>query len=469
MSQDTRLYGLPQVWDQPLQKGQRNLLQAMLDFWPVGIDSALDVGCGDGKLGSQLIASTHVALVGLDSSEEALSRLPFSAVKGVAQALPFADGAFDLAMSTDALEHMPEPQESAAWGELFRVASKAVLVAVPFREELLDATACCGQCGYHYHVNWHERSYDIEALHRRVPKGWQVRCTILSGEPWSAMLPPETQLRRRALGQWSGWEAALCPVCGTQGEAAVQPEPLPPLLAEALGGLLYPALAERRYCRSHSEILVLYQRDDHALALPVAPPAKQYTLAATGVDLCRYTGAANLQPYCQTAGYVRVGDHLRLQFPLYEVQPRLMVRRLAGSEGALHLMLEDAAGCLLDEQVLDDGEACACIDLPRAPVAGYYGVLASLPANEPFAEVRLGEGPDVLWLAPSDGRTGYLPLAAAHGPLFVQVSEPLWFDPAVLECGTPPIVPSPGEVLHRLERSGLSDMPSLLGQDQQRP
>lgn len=56
MSQDTRLYGEAQVWDQELQLGQLNLVQAIRDFWPAGIGSVLDVGCGDGKLTSRLAA-----------------------------------------------------------------------------------------------------------------------------------------------------------------------------------------------------------------------------------------------------------------------------------------------------------------------------------------------------------------------------------------------------------------------------
>ncbi|WP_171030941.1 MULTISPECIES: class I SAM-dependent methyltransferase [Pseudomonas] len=459
MSQDIRLYGNSQVWDQPLQLGQRNLLRAILDFWPGSVATVLDVGCGDGKISGQLAAATGSVVVGLDSSEQALSRLPFRGVKGSAQCVPFADSAFDVVISTDALEHMPEPEETAAWGELFRVARKAVMVAVPFREELLDATAQCSSCGHHYHVNWHERSYDIEDLHRRAPKGWRVHCTVLSGEPWSAMLAPETQLRRRALGEWSGWEAALCPACGAPGNAAQQPEPLPSLIAEALAHLIYPALAERRYCRSHSEILVIYQREGTAQDLPGVPEARSYALPATCVDLRHQPLSDNLQPYCQAARHVVGSDgRLRLQFPLYEAQPQLFVERIAGSHGPLNLMLEDAEGCLFEGCVLAEGQARTSLDLPRAPVAGYYGILASLPATEPYASVRLGGGPDALWLTPPTGQdVGYLQLEDAQRAVFVQVADALWFDPSTLATRANPVRPSPADVLKaiqpRFERS----------------
>ncbi|WP_313047851.1 methyltransferase domain-containing protein [Pseudomonas soli] len=426
----------------------------MLDVWPCGIQSALDVGCGDGKVTSHLTKFEGLRLVGLDSSEEALSRLPYPGVKGDAQALPFEDGAFDVTMSTDALEHMPEAEENKAWAELFRVAAKAVMVAVPFREELLDATACCEACGHHYHVNWHERSYDIDDLHRRAPTGWRVRATILSGEAWSAMLPPETHLRRNALDEWSGWEAAMCPRCASAGSKAPELAPLPSLLARSLGRLIYPALTQRRYCRSHSEILVIFEREDASLELPHLPPAETFAQCASNIDLHRQPPCENLQPYSQVAQYVAGADgRWRAQFPLYQAQPQLSVTRLPGSTAELHLLLEDEAGCLFEGSVLEAGQEQCVITLSRAPVPGYYGILASFDAKQPFASIRLGTGPTVYRSHGNlDASCRYLALNHPRGALYVQCSQPLWFDPASLETRAPVPEPTVPQVLAEMER-----------------
>lgn len=451
MSQDTRLYGEAQVWDQALQAGQLNLVQAIRDFWPAGIGSVLDVGCGDGKLTSRLAAPGAPKIVGLDSSAEALSRLPFDSVLGDAQALPFPGAAFDLVMSTDTLEHMPDAEEAAAWGELFRVAGKAVLVAVPFREELLDATARCAGCGETYHVNWHQRRYDIADLHRRAPAGWQVRATVLAGEPWSAMLPPETRLRRSALNEWAGWELAICPHCGSGGHAAAPEQPLQSLLAQALASQLYPALAEQRYCRSHSEILVIFQRDDAPLTLPAPRLAEASAQPASRVDF-NYARAADLRPFCQVAQRVVSADgRWRLQFPLFEAAPTLRVSRKPGSQGALQLMLEDSIGSLFDGCVLEDGQAHSAHQLSRPPVAGYYGVLGSCDSAEPFATVQLGEAPDVLWVVGDETACHYLQLSDIPQPLYVQVTQTLWVDPATLNGGQTAVVPTPAQVLAGLQ------------------
>ncbi|WP_192982317.1 methyltransferase domain-containing protein [Pseudomonas sp. EggHat1] len=463
MSQDIRLYNAAQIWDQPLQLGQRNLLQAIRDFLPKNVHSLLDVGCGDGKLTSKLLESEALTIVGLDSSEEALSRLPFPGVRGDAQALPFPEGAFDAAMSTDALEHMPDDEEVAAWNELFRVASKAVIVAVPFREELLDASACCSSCGYRYHVNWHQRSYDLNDLWRRAPEGWSIRATVLAGEPWNAMLPPETRLRRYALNEWAGWELAMCPSCGAAGQAAPALEPLPTLLAASLAEQLYPELAKRRYCRSHSEILVVFQREGCVLEIAPPPAAEQREQLATCVDFTRQPAALDLQSFCQVAQHVAASDGgWRIQFPLYEPAPLLEVCRLPGSREALHLVLEDAIGCLYEGCVLAEGVDRQLHELPRQPFAGYYGILASCSADEPFASIRLGQGPAFQRLqVPASQEAAYMELQHSASPLFIQVSQPLWFDSASLECDDQSLRPEPERVLRGIQESLERMLPHL--------
>ncbi|WP_181003037.1 class I SAM-dependent methyltransferase [Pseudomonas protegens] len=460
MTQDIRLYSSSQVWDQPMQAGQRNLLKAIQDFWPNDIGSVLDVGCGDGKLTSELVGLGVDTIVGLDSSEEALSRLAVQGVKGDARHLPFADGAFDLVMSTDALEHMPDAEEEAAWSELFRVAGKVVMVAVPFREELLDATTRCTECGNCYHVNWHQRSYDHADLHRRTPPGWQVRSTILTGEPWSAMLPPETHLRRLALHEWSGWEAAICPVCGSRGHQAIVPAALPPLFAEALGADLYKALGDYRMCRSHSEVLVVFQRQISAPVPLRVTQARHHSQLATCIDFERQRSGVDLHPYSQVAQHVLSSEgHWRLQFPLYEPTPALEVRRVPGSLGPLHLLLEDACGILLNGCVLSDGQERAVLPLPRPPASGYYGVLASCAPEEPFASIKLGHGPEVVWAqVPDNEDCAYCEFEHMGLPLFVQITKPTWLDPAALEQPMPPINPTPAAVLSQvLARADQSD------------
>lgn len=87
-----------------------------------GPGRVLDAGCGTGKV-LELLAD--VKPVGLDLSSTALSlareRGDFPLVRASAVTLPFADAAFDVALSLDVLANVPPCDVPAAFAELYRV------------------------------------------------------------------------------------------------------------------------------------------------------------------------------------------------------------------------------------------------------------------------------------------------------------------------------------------------------------
>lgn len=93
--------------------------------------SVLDVGCGEGFVTARLPGGR---VVGVDPDARALEaaarRVPAGEFhRAAVTALPFDDGAFDLVVCTQVLEHLEDP--AAALRELRRVARGAVLVTVP--------------------------------------------------------------------------------------------------------------------------------------------------------------------------------------------------------------------------------------------------------------------------------------------------------------------------------------------------
>lgn len=80
----------------------------------------LDLGCGTGALSTELAANYDV--VSLDFSSEALAFCQERGLKNLvhadAQVLPFPDASFDVVVSLDTLEHIPD--DSAAVREAFR-------------------------------------------------------------------------------------------------------------------------------------------------------------------------------------------------------------------------------------------------------------------------------------------------------------------------------------------------------------
>lgn len=108
-----------------------------------GSSRILDAGCGPYglafHLGRPCIGiDTTVARSPVPSGQDTLVR-----IQGSVTALPFRDRSFEFVTSMDTLEHLPASKRAAAVRELFRVASRAIVVGVPFgpRSEAYDRTA----------------------------------------------------------------------------------------------------------------------------------------------------------------------------------------------------------------------------------------------------------------------------------------------------------------------------------------
>ncbi|MBI3891275.1 MAG: class I SAM-dependent methyltransferase [Candidatus Wallbacteria bacterium] len=89
--------------------------------------SILDVGSGDRGISPYV----RRPVVGCDVSFGLAGGFSLQRVRGFSRALPFRDNAFDVAMSVDALEHIPGADRDASYRELVRVARRLVVVMVP--------------------------------------------------------------------------------------------------------------------------------------------------------------------------------------------------------------------------------------------------------------------------------------------------------------------------------------------------
>lgn len=100
----------------------------------LGVRSVLDVGSGTGKVPLYLKSTMPpVRAIGLEPSpalrEQGYGKglTPDELVDGDAQALPFANGTFDLVCAFAALHHIPDPQKAVS--EMLRVGSTAIFIS----------------------------------------------------------------------------------------------------------------------------------------------------------------------------------------------------------------------------------------------------------------------------------------------------------------------------------------------------
>jgi SAM-dependent methyltransferase len=199
-----------------LNPAEESRIEETLTHLPPSCMSALDVGCGMGRLLSRL--KNRCACAGADISSKILQRSLMKAVCAQAhiQSLPFASKSFDAVLCTEVLEHIPEDLFPLAIAELRRVARKYILISVPNRENLLEETVSCGSCSLTFHRYGHIRSFTPENLATlfhpmRLAEQWEM------GSPkmvWSRFL-----LRARTMAGFSSVNAAApCPACGNAQE-----------------------------------------------------------------------------------------------------------------------------------------------------------------------------------------------------------------------------------------------------------
>lgn len=131
----------------------------LLALMPEGGRYALDVGARDGHL-SKLLAGRFGTVVALDLTRPAIDHPGVVAVQGDACRLPFADGSFDLVTCCEVLEHIPPHLLARACDEIARVANAAVVIGVPFRQDIRFGRTTCQHCGQPNPPWGHVNSFD---------------------------------------------------------------------------------------------------------------------------------------------------------------------------------------------------------------------------------------------------------------------------------------------------------------------
>jgi len=179
---------------------------------PREVRSVLDVGCGDGTLLRSI--DWAIGKVGVDISYTALSLVTSGGrVLASSDILPFCDKEFDLVMSTEVLEHLPDEVFEASCGEIQRIARRYVLISVPFHEDLARKQARCLRCGHVYHIHLHLRSFDLLGLERIFP-AYRLKEYRFSGSREKTYPSWLVAIRRNYGHRWEWDKAALCPQCG---------------------------------------------------------------------------------------------------------------------------------------------------------------------------------------------------------------------------------------------------------------
>mgnify|MGYP001376042684 CR=1 FL=1 len=139
--------------------------------------AVLDLGVGAGtfeELGLALGLDVHCVDPSARAIEGLRERLGLGekARVGRAQALPFADGAFEGAVASEVLEHLDDEALEQALAELARVLRPGGLLvgSVPAREDLAAGAVVCPRCTHRFHRWGHVRTLEPDELGRRLAR-----------------------------------------------------------------------------------------------------------------------------------------------------------------------------------------------------------------------------------------------------------------------------------------------------------
>jgi SAM-dependent methyltransferase len=149
-------------------RGRRQVLRAAIDRLPLTPGARLlDAGCGSGRMLDDLARYGPVTGVDLSSESVAASRARgHEVVRAAIEAMPFADGTFDLATCLDVIEHTPDDRATLA--ELRRVTRPGGLLVA-------TVPAYPALWSWHDEVNRHFRRYDGPALRAAAQAaGWDL-------------------------------------------------------------------------------------------------------------------------------------------------------------------------------------------------------------------------------------------------------------------------------------------------------
>lgn len=161
---DQEFYDLRWAGSDEITTRERNRISTTLSMIPGDCKTILDVGAGDGLLSNELVARNK-SLVAVDISEVALARVNApTLLRSASQITGVDDRSFDLVLCTEMLEHLDDATYHGALQEFNRIATAAILITVPNREDMRENIARCESCGYEFHIWGHRRRFTPETL-----------------------------------------------------------------------------------------------------------------------------------------------------------------------------------------------------------------------------------------------------------------------------------------------------------------
>ena len=152
-------------------ENEQSRIGDLLGLIPSRGASLLDIGARDGYL-AKLCVDRFKRVVALDLERPVVLDPRVETVAGDARALSYDDDSFDVVVCAEVLEHIDGESLQTACREIARVARCAVVIGVPYKQDLRCGETMCRTCGKVNPPWGHVNAFDerrIQALFDGLP------------------------------------------------------------------------------------------------------------------------------------------------------------------------------------------------------------------------------------------------------------------------------------------------------------
>ena len=217
----------------------------LMQLVPSGYSTVLDAGARDGYY-SKLLANKFAHVTALDLHKPSIVHDRVHCVEGDITSLNFADRSFDVVLCSEVLEHVPKLDRACE--ELMRVARHAIIVGVPYRQDIRIGRTTCRQCGKIAPPWGHVNSFEHGKL-ERLFRQWRPVKQSLVGEDKERTNAVAAWLMDVAGNPYGIYDDQTCIHCGS---ALVSPGPLSLPLRVCAATALRLAQLSSRLTRPHA-------------------------------------------------------------------------------------------------------------------------------------------------------------------------------------------------------------------------
>jgi hypothetical protein len=193
----------------------------LMAILPKERSSILEVGARDGYI-SRLLTAHFEKVIALDLVKPGFDIPGVIPVAGDVTSLAYAANSFDVAICTEVLEHISPSILSTACLELARVARSAVVVGVPYKQDIRVGRTTCQSCGAPNPPWGHVNSFDERSL-QNLFAGLRLVSTTYVGSRRERTNSLSTFLMDFAGNPWGTYDQEEpCVRCGKRLQAPQQ-------------------------------------------------------------------------------------------------------------------------------------------------------------------------------------------------------------------------------------------------------